>query len=230
MSKSVDGITRTRTARTVALGVVAAFGLAACTESAKVPPNSVSSASASAPASAITATGAPSAGSSGLASGAASAAAPAPARVSSTPVPVRVSIPAIHVSSDLQMLGLDGDGALEPPAHWQEAGWYAGGVRPGDLGPAVIAGHVDSVSGPAVFYRLDQLRAGDAVIVTLENHAVRTFRVDTIREYPKRTFPTTAVYGSTAVPTLRLVTCTGDFDAAKHSYVDNLVVSAHLSS
>lgn len=141
--------------------------------------------------------------------------------------PVRVRIPALGVDSSLQALGLAHDGTLETPSKWQVAGWYAGGVRPGDTGPAVIAGHVDSVSGPAVFYKLPKIKSGDAVYVTRKNGSTVRFVVATIAEYPKRTFPTAAVYGPSAVPTLRLVTCTGDFDYAKRSYVDNLVVTAY---
>ena len=149
----------------------------------------------------------------------------APAPVSSPPT--RVRIPAIGVDSALQALGLAQNGTLETPSAWQVAGWYAGGVRPGDIGPAVIAGHVDSVSGPAVFFKLDKLKPGDAVYVTRANGSTVRFTVDSTAEYPKRTFPTEAVYGPSPVPTLRLVTCTGDFDYAARSYVDNLVVTAY---
>jgi hypothetical protein len=143
--------------------------------------------------------------------------------------PVRVRIPAIGVDSSLQSLGLLPDGTLQPPSQWQQAGWFADGVRPGALGPAVIAGHVDSVSGPAVFYRLRELRPGDEVDVAQRTGRWLRFVVQTVRAYPKAQFPTEAVYGPTASPELRVITCTGDFDRAKHSYVDNLVVSARLA-
>jgi len=154
--------------------------------------------------------------------------APAPAAAATTSPPVSVSIPAIGVTSSLQPLGLANDGTLQSPSQWQRAGWYADGVRPGDPGPAVIAGHVDSVSGPAVFFRLKELRPGDTATVKQQDGHVLTFVVDTVQEYPKDKFPTAAVYGPTALQVLRLITCTGDFDRAAHSYVDNLVVSTHL--
>lgn len=154
-------------------------------------------------------------------------AAPRPASASSPPV--RVRIPSIGVDSSLQKLGLLPDGALVPPSYWQVAGWYAGGVRPGDIGPAVIAGHVDSVSGPAVFYELVKLKPGNVVFVTRANGSTLRFTVARRDEYPKNKFPTEAVYGPTPVPTLRLVTCTGDFNYQARSYVDNLVVTAYLS-
>ncbi|WP_375479523.1 class F sortase [uncultured Jatrophihabitans sp.] len=143
--------------------------------------------------------------------------------------PVRVEIPAIDVDSTLQALALLPDGTLQPPSKWQRAGWYADGVAPGEVGPAVIAGHVDSTAGPAVFFRLTQLRRGERVYVTRRDGRRLAFVIDRVAEFPKRRFPTEYVYGATPDAQLRLVTCTGDFDAAKHSYVDNLVVSAHLA-
>lgn len=154
---------------------------------------------------------------------------PGPAAPDTASPPVSISIPAIGVQSPLQALGLLRDGSLQPPSRWEEAGWYARGVVPGSTGPAVIAGHVDSVSGPAVFFRLRELRVGDQVRVTRRDHRVLTFVVDDVQSYPKAVFPTQAVYGPTPLPVLRLVTCTGDFDYRAHSYLDNLVVSAHLA-
>jgi sortase (surface protein transpeptidase) len=144
-------------------------------------------------------------------------------------LPTQLSIPTIGVASSLQSLGLLKDGTLQPPTSYGEAGWYAKGVIPGNVGPAVIAGHVDSVSGPGVFYRLRDLRVGDVVSIKRQNGSTLNFVVDDIHAYAKADFPTTVVYGPTALPELRLVTCTGDFDPAAHSYLSNLVVSAHLS-
>lgn len=146
------------------------------------------------------------------------------------PVPIRVRIPAINVTSALQPLHLAKGGVLQTPSRFPVAGWFADGVRPGDTGPAIIAGHVDSTAGPAVFFRLKQLRPGNVVYVDRADGSTVRFAVAGTREYPKRRFPTEAVYGPTPVPTLRLVTCTGDFDASKHSYVDNLVVTAYPQS
>jgi Sortase domain len=142
-------------------------------------------------------------------------------------VPVQLRIPSIGVDTALQDLGLQPDGSLEVPSQWEMAGWFRGGVRPGDAGPAVIAGHVDSRSGPAVFYRLRELHAGDAVLVTRADRSVVRFVVDDVARYRKDTFPAATVYGPQPVPMLRLITCTGDFDWSTHNYLDNLVVSAH---
>jgi hypothetical protein len=151
-----------------------------------------------------------------------------PAKASASP-PVHLTVPSIGVDSSLESLGLLADKSLAPPTQWGEAGWYAGGVRPGDPGPAVIAGHVDSRNGPAVFFRLRDLRPGAPVYVTTQTGRVLRFLVDTSQQYPKDHFPTEAVYGPTPLPVLRLITCTGAFDAAAHSYLDNLVVTAHLA-
>ena len=140
--------------------------------------------------------------------------------------PVRLEIPSIGVSTDLVALGLNPDGTMQVPTKWEEAGWYARGPRPGEDGPAVIAGHVDSTSGPAVFFRLHDLRAGDEVLVTRADHSVVRFVIDRLQQFPKASFPTAAVFGATPGPTLRLITCTGAFDETARSYLDNLVAFA----
>ena len=140
--------------------------------------------------------------------------------------PVRVEIPSIGVSSPLVRLGLKRDRSMEVPGDFQVAGWFTGGPQPGQLGPAVIAGHVDSRTGPAVFYRLRDLRPGDQIRVVRADHRVVRFEVDALASYPKKALPTEAVYGATTAPVLRLITCAGTFDRASRSYRDNLVVSA----
>jgi sortase (surface protein transpeptidase) len=143
-------------------------------------------------------------------------------------LPVRLQIPAIGVSTSLVKLGRLPDGTLEVPKAWDTAGWYDQGPRPGQPGPAVILGHVDSTNGPAVFYQLRTLRPGDIVRVGLADGRTLTFRVQRLQRYPKDEFPTEAVYFPTLNRELRLITCGGDFDYARHSYVDNIVVYATL--
>jgi sortase (surface protein transpeptidase) len=123
-------------------------------------------------------------------------------------------------------LGLNDDRTLEVPKDYSETGWWSGGYAPGEPGPAVIAGHVDSKSGPAVFYELDELQLGDRVKVRRADGSVVTFAVERIERYPKDEFPTAAVYGRTPGPTLRLITCSGDFDESTGHYVDNTIVFA----
>ncbi|MEE6260564.1 sortase domain-containing protein [Plantactinospora sonchi] len=139
--------------------------------------------------------------------------------------PTRVRIPRIRVDSTLARLRLDRSGRLTPPAAFGEAGWYVDGVVPGDVGPAVLAGHVDSKTGPAVFHRLPELEPGDLVEVRRGNRWLR-FRVTGASRHAKADFPTTVVYGPTPGPELRLITCTGLFDRPVGHYRDNLVVYA----
>lgn len=144
--------------------------------------------------------------------------------------PVGVTIPAIGVSSPLADLVADPvTRELAAPADPSLAGWFAAGVVPGRLGPAVIGGHVDSRRGPGVFFRLRDLRPGDAVAVARSDGSTVHFAVIAVRRYPKTAFPTDAVYGPTAGPELRLVTCGGQFDRSVRSYDDNVVVDAVLT-
>jgi hypothetical protein len=141
---------------------------------------------------------------------------------------VRLVVPAVGIATPLVRLGLGPDGAMQVPGDFGRAGWFAGGPRPGQLGPAVIAGHVDSQTGPAVFYRLRDLRPGNAVLVDRADGTRLRFVVERAGSFPKAGFPTAAVFGPVPAAALRLVTCTGDFDRARGSYRDNLVVFASL--
>jgi sortase (surface protein transpeptidase) len=144
-------------------------------------------------------------------------------------VPVRLVIPAIGVTTPLVRLGLDADGTMQVPGDFGRAGWFGEGPAPGQVGPAVIAGHVDSRSGPAVFYRLRDLRPGDQVQVVSNDGSRLRFVVEEARSYPKDSFPTGAVFGPVPGAALRLITCAGTFDRARGSYRDNLVVFARLA-
>jgi sortase (surface protein transpeptidase) len=145
-----------------------------------------------------------------------------------TPVPVRVEVPRIAVASTLDRLGRAPDRTVQVPSDWNVAGWYAGGPRPGDPGSAVILGHVDSKRGPAVFFRLGELRRGDAITITRADGSSVRFVVERIEQYPPDRFPTDAVYYPTLTPALRLVTCGGEFDAAAGHYRSNVIVFATL--
>jgi Sortase domain len=153
---------------------------------------------------------------------------PRKTRLVRAPRPVRVRIAAIGVNAPLIALGLDANRALEVPERFDVAGWWSGGYRPGEPGPAVIAGHVDSKTGPAVFYRLGKLKRGDAVTVERRDGSAVRFTVREVGHYAKTAFPTKRVYGPTPRPTLRLITCSGDFDRSTGHYVDNTVVYAEI--
>jgi hypothetical protein len=145
-----------------------------------------------------------------------------------TPVPVRVVIPRIRVDSTLVGLGREPDGSVETPARWEQAGWYEHGPRPGEPGSAVVLGHVDSTRGPAVFYRLRELRRGDQVLVRRADGSSLRFVVERTGRYDKRRFPTDEVYYPTLTSALRLVTCGGEFDARTGHYRSNVIVFARL--
>ena len=142
------------------------------------------------------------------------------------PAPRWIHIAAIGVSAPVVALGLRPDHTLEVPQRWGDTGWYTGGPEPGEAGPAVIAGHVDSTSGPAVFYRLGQLRRGARVDVRRADRSTASFRVEGVERWPKDRFPTRRVYRRTARSTLRLITCGGSFDRATGHYRDNVIVYA----
>ncbi|GAA4917866.1 sortase family protein [Actinomycetospora succinea] len=142
--------------------------------------------------------------------------------------PTGLSVPAAGIAAGhLTDLGVEPrGGALQVPAGPQDVGWFSEGSVPGEAGPAVVVGHVDSWQGPGVFSRLRALRAGDAIDVPRSDGTVAHFVVDSVEQFGKDTFPTDRVYGPTAGPALRLVTCGGPFDRTTRSYVDNVVVFA----
>lgn len=144
-------------------------------------------------------------------------------------IPSRLEIPAINLDTTfVSPLGLLPDQTIAVPDSYTQVGWYRGGSTPGENGPAVILGHVDSIDGPAVFYSLVQLSEGDEIKVSREDGTIAVFAVTKLQRYPQINFPTLEVYGSTDGPTLRLVTCTGTFDKGVQKYSHNLVVYATL--
>lgn len=149
------------------------------------------------------------------------------------PKPVAVSIPKIDVRSLLNPLGVDDQGRLAVPArgpHYDQAAWFTGSPRPGQVGPAVLEGHIDGPGAkPSVFFRLAALRSGDRVTVSRADGTQVAFAVYRVERYRKNDFPTIAVYGDTAGPELRLITCGGPWDPAIGHYRDNTVVYARLT-
>ena len=142
--------------------------------------------------------------------------------------PVRVQVPSIGVDSVLLDLQLQEDGTLEVPRDGMSAGWYTGSPTPGELGPAVIAGHVDWGGRSGVFYRLRDVHPGDEISVLRANSTVAVFRVSRVEQFPKDAFPTDVVYGDIDHAGLRLITCGGSFDSRERSYDDNIVVFAEF--
>lgn len=146
--------------------------------------------------------------------------------------PIRIDVPAIGVDSVIHPLGLAADGTVQVPPlsrnSW--AGWYRNSPTPGQLGPAIILGHIDSAKyGPGVFFRLGALRPHDRITITRADHTTTVFTVNRVISVPKNHFPTVAVYGPTASPQLRLITCGGKFNFSERSYESNIIVFAVLT-
>ncbi|MEU4641918.1 class F sortase [Micromonospora sp. NPDC023814] len=146
--------------------------------------------------------------------------------------PVRLSIPSIEVAAPVAPVGeaRDGSIAVPPLDRADETGWYDRGPTPGEPGPAVIVGHVDTKSGPSVFYDLHRLRPGDTVEVTRADRSVVVFRVDSVEHFPKERLPAERVYGDEGPPGLRLITCGGDWLGGRTGYADNIIAFATLLS
>ncbi|GAA1698313.1 hypothetical protein GCM10009765_54670 [Fodinicola feengrottensis] len=145
--------------------------------------------------------------------------------------PLRLDVPAIDVHTRLMTLGLNTDHTVQVPPLSRDApaGWYKNSPTPGQIGPAIILGHVDTAKyGPAVFYKLGKLKPGDEIKVTRADSSVAVFKVDEVALYSKQQFPTKKVYGDIDHPGLRLITCGGTFDFSARSYEDNTVIFASL--
>lgn len=142
------------------------------------------------------------------------------------PIPIRILVPAIRVNARIIPLGRNRDRTIQVPRSFAQAGWFRPGPEPGERGAAVILGHVDSKSGPGVFYRLRALRRGDVITIIVRGGSKIRFMVTGMKAVPKRHFPTKLVYRSTGAPGLRLITCDGRFDGRTGHYVDNYIVFA----
>ena len=149
-------------------------------------------------------------------------------QVMAASVPVRVEVPSLAVDSELMELGLQADGTMEVPPDAFPAGWFTGGPTPGELGPAVIVGHIDWVTGPGVFFRLAELAVGDEIRVSRTDGTVAVFRTTQVTLYPKDEFPTDLVYGNLDHAGLRLISCGGAFNQSTGHYEDNVVAFAEL--
>lgn len=144
-------------------------------------------------------------------------------------IPTKLSIPKLKIETTFEKpLGLAPDGAIEIPESYTQVGWYEHGPTPGEYGPAVILGHVDSVSGPAVFFPLGQLEAGDDIFIDRADGSVAHFIVERLERYEQIAFPTAKVYGDIDHAGLRLITCSGTFIKGEQRYTHNLVVYAKL--
>ena len=141
------------------------------------------------------------------------------------PGPSTLSIPRIGVNAAIVGVGRKANGAIQVPDAGQ-VGWYRNGPKPGDPGPAVLIGHVDTRTGPDVFYRLGKLRPGDEILVGRPDGSTTRFLVGRLEQHPKTALPTGRIWTKTTRPLLRLITCAGSFDRATGHYRDNLILYA----
>lgn len=146
--------------------------------------------------------------------------------------PTRLTISAIGVNAPFTPLSMDASGVLQPPPDDNNnlAGWYEGGATPGELGNAIVAGHVDTKTGPAVFFLLPLLKPGSTAEITRADGTTAVFKVDSVETFSKADFPDQRVYGDTPDAELRIITCGGAYDHQKKDYEANVVVFAHLDS
>lgn len=143
--------------------------------------------------------------------------------------PTVLSIPKIKLETTFEEpLGLNPDGTATVPESYTKVGWYKHGPTPGELGPAVILGHVDSFEGPAVFFSLGQLEVGDDIYITRSDGSTAHFIVSELERNEQVAFPTTKVYSDLNYAGLRLITCTGTFERGEQRYSHNLIVYAKL--
>ncbi len=146
--------------------------------------------------------------------------------------PTRITIPSLGVRADTVEVGKAGDGSIATPDRdpQRAAGWYRLGPAPGELGTAVIVGHVDTASRPAVFAKLSEVRRGKLIEVTRADGRTATFTVDSVERFPKTSFPADRVFADAADrPRLVLVTCGGKWVGGDVGYADNIIVFATLA-
>ncbi|MDT7842941.1 class F sortase [Streptomyces justiciae] len=147
--------------------------------------------------------------------------------------PQRLDIPGLGVQAPVVARGLDQDGAIDPPPYDQAGvvGWYAAGTRPGAAGTALMVGHVDTETRPAVFYKLSSVKPGETIRVIRDDGKVAEFTVDDVQVVTRDHFDAQQAYGArqSGRAELRLVTCGGTFDRASRSYTANVIVSAYLT-
>lgn len=143
--------------------------------------------------------------------------------------PLMLRIPAINLETYFgDTLGLNADNTVQVPDSYEEVGWYEHGPTPGEVGPAVVLGHVDSREGPAVFFSLGQLKPGDEILVDRADGSTVVFVVAKLERHEQDDFPTDEVYGNVDHPALRLITCTGIYSRSELRYSHNLIVFADM--
>ena len=147
-----------------------------------------------------------------------------------TAAPTGISIPSLKLSAPIVPVALGPEKELQTPVQDDAVGWYIYSPSPGEVGPAILVGHLDSTTGPAIFWHLKNLTIGDKIVINRNDGTTATFTVSAKQIFPQDPFPTEQVYGATSAPTLRIITCAGKWLSSLHRYSDDLVIFANLSS
>lgn len=143
--------------------------------------------------------------------------------------PKHITISRLGIDYDIIELGQNPDETMEtPPLFEKVAGWYKYSPTPGEIGPSIIVGHIDTYKGPSVFWRLRELQAGDEISITREDNSVVKFKVTGLKQFEQSNFPTEEIYGNTEESELRLITCGGTFDKKTLHYSENTVAFATM--
>ncbi len=142
--------------------------------------------------------------------------------------PANLKIPKLKIEADIEAVTVDKEGNMDVPKQPNDAAWYSAGYVPGQPGNAVIAGHLDWYTGPAIFYDLASLRTGDEIIVENKNGKIMHFKVTAVETYPYDDFPLIKVFGSSSAKNLNLVTCAGKYDKKSKIYSKRVVVYSQL--
>lgn len=159
----------------------------------------------------------------------AASAAAQPSPDSERQVPVRLVIPRLGVDAEVEEVGVDSNGNMDVPTGPTKVGWYGPGVVPGQPGDAVFDGHLDWTNGPAVFYELGRLQAGDEISILVSNWTRLRFQVTQQRRAAYDTRPDVlGLFSKTGEPRISLITCTGDWDRGRQTYLERLIVHARL--
>ena len=145
-------------------------------------------------------------------------------------IPTQLSIPAITVDAKVEHVGQLPDGQMDVPKDDRNVGWYQSGAKPGEIGNAVLAGHVDNKTGPSVFFYLEKLKPGDIVTVSSEDGKEYDFEVQEIESYPRDEAPLEKVFGTSSKSRLNLITCTGTFNRDAGTHEERMVVYTRLVS
>jgi|SRR5579872_670725 len=143
-------------------------------------------------------------------------------------IPVKIEIPSINLNAVVVKTGLEANGALHVPSNSSLTGWYDLGPKPGQVGPAVITGHLDTAAGPGVFWNLHNVKIDDEINIVRDDGTIAVFKVQKMQIYPQNNFDTQAVYGSIPNAGLRIITCAGTYLKSAGHYSDDLVVYASL--